>query len=432
MMSIEDIYHFFLKSTGITTDSRKCKVGNLFFALKGDNFDGNLYAKSAIENGCSYAFVDDPSLSKHENMIVVDSVLESLQQLAKFHRIRLGIPVIGITGTNGKTTTKELVAAVLKKKYNVTSTAGNLNNHIGVPLTLLSMTSETEIGIVEMGANHVGEIGFLCGIALPDYGIITNIGKAHIEGFGSYEGVIKAKSELYNYLKENKGSIFINTSDKLLDRLAEGIAKYTYSAEKDIEADVSMLGLEQTPLLELIWTHSNRTFDIETKIIGGYNALNILCSICVGLKFEVPEDDINDAIAAYESDNNRSQIVKSKFNTILLDAYNANPSSMEVALSNFESIAHQKKVVILGGMKELGHVSVDEHKKLCSQISKMDLYLSILVGREFLPALDICKNLYFEDKNKLIEYLKNYPIKDSMILVKGSRSNELEKLKDDL
>lgn len=433
-----ELYKLFKKSNGVCIDSRVALSGQLFFAIKGDNFDGNKYAEKALVN-CSYAIVDDPSAVKGEKYILVDDALDKLQRLAAYHRKRLGLPIIAITGTNGKTTTKELVASVMSEHYKVSFTQGNFNNHLGVPLTLLSFTSEDEFGIVEMGANHVGEIALLCKMAAPDFGIITNVGKAHLEGFGSFEGVKKAKSELYEYLRENDGTAFVNYDNEQLEDMNPphsivyyGKGGFTHCQGRIKESDSLYLALE--------WLVSDKVNDeepdwdkgsvtVETNLVGEYNYENILAAICIGNNFDIPYDKIVGGVKAYVPTNNRSQIVKTSNNTLILDGYNANPSSMNVALRNFAQVKAERKVVILGDMFELGRTSIAEHGVLLGLTEELCFTQVILVGKEFYE-LKSDSNLFFEDGLKLQEYLKENPIKEAFILIKGSRGMHLEDLRD--
>jgi len=338
-MNINSIYALFLKHPLITTDSRNCLKGSLFFALKGASFNGNLFAKDAIQKGCSYAFVDEKEFADDENIFYVPDSLKALQQLAKKHRETLGIPVIGITGSNGKTTTKELIASVLQQKYRVLYTQGNLNNHIGVPLTLLKLTENDELAVIEMGANHQGEIKELVNIALPDYGLITNIGKAHLEGFGSFEGVIKTKGELYDFLREHRKKVFINQDNEILRSISARLDKITYGTNDTYCVKGEILNSE--PFLSINW---NKHI-IHTNLIGGYNFENVLAAIAVGSYFGIPDDKIVKALEAYIPQNNRSQFKETGKNRLIIDAYNANPTSMKAALFNFFQMSFPNKMV---------------------------------------------------------------------------------------
>jgi len=424
METIKLIYQRFLEHPNIVTDSRQCKPNSLFFALKGDKFDGNKFAEQALVDGCNYAIVDDIELGKNPRIIVVDDVLKALQQLAQYHRKQLAIPIIGITGTNGKTTTKELINVVLSKKYTVVATKGNLNNHIGVPLTLLTMNGQTEIGIVEMGANHQGEIMQLCEIADPDFGIITNIGHAHIEGFGSYEGVKKTKKELYDYILKKQGTLFVNAQDELLMSLSNDHKRELYSSTNQIFATE----IRVDPFLNFTLhnTVSQEKEEVTMSIIGKYNINNALAASCIGNYFGVALPDIASALNDYIPTNNRSQLIKTERNDIIMDAYNANPSSMKVAIENFNAIEHPNKVVILGGMKELGETSIEAHDQLFTKITQGGFSKIILIGDEFQPFKNTDNVMWYSSSELLIPALQDADIRNTLILIKGSRSNRLE------
>lgn len=426
-MEISEIYELFLKHTIITTDSRNCPEGSIFFALKGDNFNGNQYARSALEKGCSYAIVDEAEFANSENIILVDDCLLALQQLANFHRRKLKTPIIGITGTNGKTTTKELVAAVLAKEFNVLFTQGNFNNHIGVPLTLLKLTPETEIAVVEMGANHVGEIKILVDIAEPNFGLITNVGRAHLEGFGSFDNIIKTKTELYDFIRNKKnGKLFVDIDNPILKEKSEGITAVTYGTDPDAFLRGRVIG--NNPFIELEWTFLDHSYRVQTNLIGEYNFSNVMAAIAVGKFLGVKADDICDALAAYKPTNNRSQLMKTDSNTLIIDAYNANPTSMLAALANFNQIKGSKKAVILGDMLELGEESDLEHEKIIDFIEK-SLYEKIyLVGGQFKKLSH--NSPAFSTVEELVEALKNDPLSGYTLLVKGSHGIHLEKCID--
>ncbi|MCT4586571.1 MAG: UDP-N-acetylmuramoyl-tripeptide--D-alanyl-D-alanine ligase [Carboxylicivirga sp.] len=426
MSQIATIHQAYLSSNGISTDSRKDNTNYVFFALKGESFDGNKYVNEVLQKGASYAVADDQNLKGTENVFIVDNVLETLQELARYHRRYLNIPIIGITGTNGKTTTKELVAAVLSRKFKISATKGNFNNHIGVPLTILQMDQSIELGIVEMGANHVGEIKDLCKIAEPNYGLITNVGKAHLEGFGSFEGVKTAKGELYQYLNKNNGLIFINADNSHLNLMANGISKrieYGISSG-EITGDINI----KSPFISINWQlKTGETHRSQTKLIGAYNLENVLSAICIGNFLGVSEEDINHAIEGYAPTNNRSQFIQSKTNQIIMDAYNANPSSMQVALQNFAEVSAQNKTLILGGMKELGGDSFEEHKKLVELIITTNSSRTLLVGDEFKDFESVSNNIeFYPDTDALIQGIKRQAINNAYVLIKGSRSNKLE------
>lgn len=426
IMNITDIYSLFSKESKVITDSRLKCSGGIFFALKGESFDGNLFAKQALENGCSYAIIDDSSIGNDSRFILVDNVLVTLQKLARYHRDQFDIPVIGITGTNGKTTTKELINAVLSKKYNPAYTKGNFNNHIGVPLTLLNINQNNDLAIIEMGANHPFEIEELCKIANPNYGLITSIGKAHLEGFGSFENIIKTKTELYNHIKQNEGRLFVNANDSLLVSLSEGIKSFTYG--KPTSSFVIGHFDESNPFLSVKVIENGVTYKIQSNLIGSYNTSNILAAVCIGKHFGISINDIKIAIEDYYPENNRSQLKKTEKNTLLLDAYNANPSSMEASLENFKLMKSENKTAILGEMLELGVISEDEHKRIYA-IAKSALLKEIfLVGNWSVKQNE--DTHIFTNTQALIEYLKVNKIADRTILIKGSRGNKLETIVD--
>ena len=414
-MNIQELHQIFLRSKGVCIDTRKIIKNSIFFALKGKNFNGNEFAKTALKNGCNYVVIDEREFQEDERFILVDDVLKYLQQLSNYHRKKLKCPVIGITGTNGKTTTKELIFAILNSKYKTVATQGNLNNHIGVPLTLLSTPLETEMLIVEMGANHPGEINFLSEITQPNFGIITNIGKAHLEGFGGYEGVIKTKSELYQYIMKTNGKLFVNSDDDLLLSLSKNSERIKYGKDSQL--------ISANPLLEFNFKNTH----ISTNLIGSYNFYNLSLACSVGDFFGVSIDNCKSAIESYIPSNNRSQVERSeKGNTLILDAYNANPSSMLVAIQSFEQIKAKKKIAILGDMLELGDDSLQEHQLITEELVKRNFHQVLLVGNEFKQT----KNnfLYFENTNQIRTWIQNNPIQNSTVLLKGSRGIRLESL----
>ena len=384
-MSIIDLYDLFIHNPQITTDSRNCPKGSIFFALKGDKFDGNQYAGKALASGCVYAVIDNPDYYIGERTILVDNVLKTLQQLAHHHRKVLGLPIIGITGTNGKTTTKELLAAVLSTKFNLLYTEGNFNNHIGVPLTLLRLTHDHEMAVIEMGASHPGDIKELVDIVHPNYGIITNVGRAHLEGFGSFEGVIRTKGELYDYIRRSKGKIFIKKENEYLQSIAKGIEQITYGNGDDAFASGQVVSCD--PFLVFNWKQQGKLHTVETHIIGSYNLDNVLAAVAVGRFFKIPAERISRAIAAYEPTNNRSQFKKTDNNELIIDAYNANPSSMKVALDNFITMPVQPKAIILGDMRELGPTSDELHAEVVEQIKKGQFDKVFLCGEHFSLSL---------------------------------------------
>jgi len=422
--TIEELYKIFEEHPVICTDTRNIKSGSLFFALKGANFNANEFAEQAIIKGAAYSIIDEEKYYA-DHCILVSDVLATLQKLATHHRSQFNIPVIGITGTNGKTTTKELTACVLSQKYKTLFTQGNLNNHIGVPLTLLSLSKEHEMAVIEMGANHVGEIDILCRIAEPDFGIITNIGKAHLEGFGGYEGVIKAKSELYKYIKEKNGELFVNADDELLMRLADGVY-FTYgtSVNADIRGIQDPKSFLAKGMIEMI---DGEEIQVSSSLAGAYNFYNILAATCIGFYFEVSPQQIKEAIEAYIPSNNRSQIVKKGSNTIWVDAYNANPSSMKIAIENFAVSNTPGKVLILGDMFELGEDSHKEHQAIAELIEKHHDWKGVyLIGKEF--SLVKSSGKLFHTVEDFIKWVSENPFTDASILLKGSRGMQMERI----
>lgn len=430
-ITISELYKLFIESNQkITTDTRKLESGAIFFALKGENFDANTFAKKAIEQGCAYAIVDNENVANDTTIFLVKNVLETLQQLAKYHRSKLNIPFIGITGSNGKTTNKELIHAVLSKKYNTYATKGNLNNHIGVPLTLLSITPKHEMAIIEMGANHQGEIEFLADLTNPNFGIITNIGKAHLEGFGGIEGVKKGKSELYKHIAKHQGKLFVNGDDEVLMDLSKGIDKVIYGGKK--EYDIYGEKFENSEFVEFVWNRKETPIKnpstVKTHMFGHYNYINLLCAASVGNFFKVPVNDINSALSEYVPEMNRSQVKKTESNTLILDAYNANPSSMAIAIENFSKQNLTEKFLILGDMLELGEFSKQEHEKIVKQVEQEKLK-AVFIGKLFYELKENFKNLsFFESIDDLIKLYQNNKPKQNTILIKGSRGIKLEKI----
>ena len=426
-MELQELYQVYLKHPVVCTDTRKLQPGCLFFALGGGNFDGNAFASQAIALGAAFAVIDNPGFAHGNQYIVVENVLHSLQQLARHHRQQLTCPVIAITGSNGKTTTKELLAAVLHKKYITYATEGNLNNHIGIPLTLLKIIPDAEMAIVEMGANHQKEIEGYCKIALPTHGIITNCGKAHIEGFGGEEGVRKGKGELYDYLRAANGTIFINTGLDYLSLMAEGIPlnhRVTYGTENATyigEAATARDGLFLHICLE-----APEKSEIATHLVGGYNLPNALLAIAAGLHFGVSLGDIKDALANYQPDNSRSQWLQKGTNQIILDAYNANPSSMKEAILNFAAANLPNKILWIGGMKEMGPAEVQEHQDLVALIASYTWASVILVGKEFMGIQNNYQ--WFSDSAEALKQIAANPPQNSSILIKGSRGSKMEVL----
>ena len=423
-MNIAQLHAIFLDSNSVSTDTRKVRDNDLFFALKGDSFNGNKFAKDAIEKGARYAVIDEETYNIDDTFILVDNVLETLQELATYHRNYLGLKIIALTGSNGKTTTKELINAVLTTKYKTTATVGNLNNHIGVPLTLLSMNASTEIGIVEMGANHLKEIAFLCAIAQPDFGYITNFGKAHLEGFGSIEGVIQGKSELYNYLKAHDKLIFLNSEDNKQVTLLKDYNK-TYSFGNSNSDDAVIYFEEANPFVISKFKHEV----IESQLIGSYNFTNICAAITFGNYFNREASSIKEAIENYMPSNNRSQIIHKGTNKIILDAYNANPSSMKVALESFEKQQDTFKIAILGDMFELGADAPKEHQYIADLASTIPINLVILIGENFnkttifSPKVSVFKS--FEDFKTNFDFSQ---LDKATLFIKGSRGMALERV----
>lgn len=420
--SIADIYALFCQHPCISTDSRRCPKDSIFLALKGENFNGNRFAAASLEAGCAYAIVDEAEFANNERIILVDNCLKTLQDLAHHHRMQFkDLPVIGITGTNGKTTTKELSAAVLAKKFNVLYTQGNLNNHIGVPLTLLQLRPEHNLAIIEMGANHPGEIAELVEIVHPTHGLITNVGKAHLEGFGSFQGVIDTKTALYRFLQKEQGLVFYNPDNEILSAYAQAGLSQAYIAAKCLEG---------SQYLHMTWQGKAGEHLLETQLIGAYNAENIRAAISLGLHFGVEETAINEAIQEYRPSNKRSQWMESAHNQLIVDAYNANPSSMNAALDNFLTHpADKKKAVILGAMRELGSYSQEEHERIIKRLLDSDLESILLIGEEFGQVND-ARVRQFPDSDSCRKVLEIEPLHDYCILIKGSRSNQLEKLID--
>ncbi|WKD86123.1 UDP-N-acetylmuramoyl-tripeptide--D-alanyl-D-alanine ligase [Polaribacter huanghezhanensis] len=416
-MNIETLYNIYSQHYLVDTDSRKIRKNTIYFALKGEHFNGNVFAEEALSKGALYSIVDEKKYVTTNTIILVENVLETLQHLAKYHRKKLSIPIIGLTGSNGKTTTKELINAVLETQYKTTATLGNLNNHIGVPLTLLSMTPKTEIGIVEMGANHPKEIEFLCAIATPDFGYITNFGKAHLEGFGSIEGVIEAKSELYDYIKNNDKTVFVNTNNAIQ------VEKTTNSNAIPLSNSIQFIAADPFVMIQF----ENKI--IQTNLIGTYNFSNISAAITIGHHFKITNAHIKKALENYQPTNNRSQIITTKKkNTIVLDAYNANPTSMKAALDNFSALKSDNKIAILGDMFELGKESLQEHQFINDYCTELGLKDVILVGSLFNKTTT--QFTTFQSFDLLQNYLENKTFQNQHILIKGSRGMALERILD--
>ena len=430
-MNLSALYQIFLDCLLVTTDSRNCPEGSLFIALKGESFNGNAFAGKALETGCAYAIIDEPeyAVEGDQRYILVDNCLQTLQQLANYHRRQLGTRVIGITGTNGKTTTKELISAVLSQSHNILYTLGNLNNHIGVPSTLLRLKAEHDLAVIEMGANHPGEIKFLSEIAEPDCGIITNVGKAHLEGFGSFEGVIKTKGELYDFLRKKEGStVFIHHDNAYLMNIAGGLNLIPYGTEDDLYVNGRITG--NSPYLTFEWKagKAGETYQVQTQLIGEYNFPNALAAITIGLFFGVEAAKINEALAGYTPQNNRSQLKKTNDNTLIIDAYNANPTSMMAALQNFRNMEVPHKMLLLGDMRELGAESAAEHQKIADYIKECDFEEVWLVGEQFAAAEHSFKT--YPNVQEVIKELETNKPKGYTILIKGSNGIKLSSTVD--
>ncbi len=423
-MDIPALYHLFLEHPSVQTDTRKLRQGDLFFALRGPSFNGNEFAKQALDAGASYVVIDEPGYAVNEQCILVHDVLLTLQQLAKYHREQFDIPFIAITGSNGKTTTKELITTVLKKRFTVYATEGNLNNHIGVPLTLLKIKKDAGIAVIEMGANHLKEIESYCSIALPGYGIITNCGKAHIEGFGSIEGVRKGKGELYDFLREHDGCIFRNADLDYLVDMAKGIGRQISYGSAESGATYRGRVMPNDVFLKIAALGDSGETVLDAQLVGAYNFPNVMAAVAVGLYFEVPMDDIKQAIAAYNPDNSRSQLMQRGSNKIILDAYNANPASMNAAISNFASLELPGKTLWIGAMKEMGKDEEREHRELLELIGKYAWDDVILVGKEFKGLEGTYR--WFENSADAADYVRLHAPVNSSILIKGSRGSRME------
>lgn len=427
-MQIEKLYAYFLGSTGVATDTRKIKKGCLFFCLKGENFDGNTFAEEALTKGAMYVVVDEPKhLKNNHSYLLVQDSLESLQKLAHYHRIQFSIPVIGLTGSNGKTTTKELINSVLSQQYETTATAGNLNNHIGVPLTLLNINTKTEVALIEMGANHLDEIAFLCELAQPTLGYITNFGKAHLEGFGSLEGVVKGKSELYHFLKKNKGIAIINQEDQKQSNLTREQKTFSFgkSNKVDLQIKNKPIGLNKNISIEV------DGMEIKSGLKGDFNFSNIAAAAAFGYYFKVSLEKIKKGIKKYVPSNNRSQWCETDSNTLVLDAYNANPSSMRAALESFLETEKRGRLLILGDMLELGNFSEQEHQEIVDFIESKEIDQILLVGPEFKKTKSTALNIKkFLSPNEVIPYLQKTNFENKTIFIKGSRGITLEVLKN--
>lgn len=427
-MEIRDLYNIFVEHPSVTTDSRDCTPNSIFFALKGANFNGNAYAAAALQEGCAYAVVDEPQFAPADDprFILVDDTLRTFQQLARYHRHQLGTTIVGITGTNGKTTTKELTAAVLRKKYNVLFTEGNYNNSIGVPKTLLRLTAQHEVAVVEMGASHPGDIKELVEIARPDYGLITNVGKAHLEGFGSFEGVIRTKGELYDFLRQNDRKAFINNDNPYLLGIAHGLSLIRYGQHKAMEplfAEGHML--ECNPFLTVEWQGQT----VRTHLIGAYNIDNVLAAATIGKYFSVSDSDICAALEEYKPSNNRSQFMQTAHNQLIVDAYNANPTSMRLAIENFQQMNASSKMVILGDMGELGEASQQEHESIVRLLAEAQFDVVWLVGRNFQNVRPCPETFrHFDDVEQVKTAIAAEQPQDCTILIKGSNATKLFQL----
>jgi UDP-N-acetylmuramoyl-tripeptide--D-alanyl-D-alanine ligase len=424
MVPADTLLNYFLKCRKVTTDSRNIPEGALFFALRGERFDGHRFVGEALDQGASFAVVDDPEKVCPDKCLQVPDVLESLQQLAVLYRATLKGTLIGITGSNGKTTTKELINAVLQKKYKTQATAGNYNNHIGVPLTLLSFPEDIDFGVVEMGANHVGEIEVLSGLSRPDYGMITNVGKAHLEGFGSFEGIVRGKSELYRQLEKTGGTAFVNENNPILMDKSSGLSRILYGGEGN--AVHGKIRKAHPFLIVDCWINEER-ITMHTNLSGAYNLENILAAVCIGHHFGVEAREIKAAIEAYIPSNNRSQTLKTEKNTLILDAYNANPTSMEAAVRNFMESDYPQKVLILGQMLELGSDSENEHRKILNLVRDQNFSRVLLVGPNF-KLNDSRSFEHFSSTLELLDRLQADPIENAAVLIKGSRGNKLEQV----
>ncbi len=422
-MNIEDIYKIYQQFPSIQTDSRKLEKEDIFFALKGPNFNGNHFAKQALDLGAAYVVADEPLSFKHERIIEVDDVLMTLQQLAKFHRNQFKIPFIAITGSNGKTTTKELLHEVLSSSFKTYTTKGNLNNHIGIPLTLLKIKADAGMAVIEMGANHLNEIAGYCEYAQPTHGLITNIGKAHLEGFGGLENVKKGKGELFDYLRKHEGTAFINADDPAVVEISKGIDKTIFYGRtgKDFNGKL----IKSDPFAEVLLSGAEE-IDIKTNLTGGYNFSNVMAAVAVGRYFNVEDEKIKKAIENYKPVNSRSQLIEQGSNIIILDAYNANPGSMKAAIENFASMKADKKVLLLGSMMELGADSRDEHAYIISLLDKHPWEAVVLVGKNFGEINHSYLN--FDTSLQAKAWLQKQHFENTHILIKGSRSMQMEKV----
>lgn len=425
MINIKQLYTYFLQSTGAVTDTRKIQAGQMFFALKGPSFDGNTFANQALEQGARYAVVDNPSYATADNIFLVEDVLQALQQLALHHRLTFKIPVLAITGSNGKTTTKELVHAVLNSSFKTYTTEGNLNNHIGVPLTILSIQKDAEMAVIEMGANHQKEIESYCLYTLPTHGLITNCGKAHLEGFGGIEGVRKGKGELFDFLRANNGTAFVSTDFEYFLAMSQGIRNLYWYGTQSGEVVGSILQGEPFLSIEILEGFSKRT-QINTHLVGAYNIHNLLAAVIVGKHFGIDENKIVSALEAYHPNNSRSQLIELNGNKIVLDAYNANPTSMTAAIENFAKISAENKVLFIGGMMELGTTSHYEHEQIIDLIKKYPWKEVVLVGGDFANVMHPFR--FFQNAQEAATWWQEQQLTNCYLLVKGSRSMQMEKI----
>ncbi len=435
MTTTEQLYQHYQQHPVISTDTRKIAPGSIFFALKGDKFDANTFAEQAIAAGAAYAVIDNPAYNLGEQYLLVDDVLTILQDLARHHRRQLTIPVVGLTGTNGKTTTKELINSVLSQRFNTYATQGNLNNHIGVPLTLLSVNDSHEAAVIEMGANHQKEIALLCSISQPTHGLITNVGKAHLEGFGGVEGVKKGKGELYDYMKASGGITFVNSdsADLMAMQNARGLNNVIFYGSIDLENLVSGQLTDNSPYLTLQWTNNEtgKSYEVKSQLTGAYNLDNILTAICIGVYFKLSPEEINAGITGYQPKNNRSQITTTTTNTLICDYYNANPSSMFVAIENLGKIKADHKVLVLGDMFEMGEESAAEHEAVINKALETPVDERIFIGGEFAARKAVGEGrgaTFYPTVEEAIAALKTNPITNATVLIKGSRGMALERL----
>jgi len=437
MTTTEQLYQLYKKHPVISTDTRKIAPGSLFFALKGEKFDANTFAEQAIVAGAAYSVIDNPEFKKGDQYLLVDDVLTALQDLARYHRSQLTIPVVGLTGTNGKTTTKELINAVLSQHFHTYATQGNLNNHIGVPLTILSINASHEAAVIEMGANHQKEIELLCTISQPSHGLITNVGKAHLEGFGGVEGVKKGKGELYDYLKASGGITFVNgdSADLMTMQQARGLENVVLYGNSNPTNLVSGKLIENSPYLTLQWTNNStgESYEVKSQLTGAYNLDNILAAICIGVYFKLSAEEINAGISGYQPKNNRSQIKQTATNTLICDYYNANPSSMAVAIENLGKIEAKHKVLVLGDMFEMGGESAAEHEAIIKKAMETQVDERIFIGGEFASQKSEVGSrkseaIFYNTAEDAIAGLKANPIKNATVLIKGSRGMALERL----